>query len=150
MKLKLGNNKDFWAGMMFTGIGVGALIVAQDYPLGTVQRMGPGFFPMVLGGILVLFGVYTLFRGLRSNEKIQGSWSIRAFVLLPLSMALFGVVMQTLGFIPASVALVFTSMVSGREFKFVEVLLVAVLLVGLAVGVFIWGIGLNFPLIKGL
>ena len=54
MKLEIRNNKDFWAGMMFIGIGAAAMFIARDYPFGSALRMGPGYFPSVLGGILIL------------------------------------------------------------------------------------------------
>jgi Tripartite tricarboxylate transporter TctB family len=90
-----------------------------------------------------------MIRGLRSNERIPGNWSLRALIVLPSSMVLFGVLMQYAGFIPALAALVFGAAASGREFKVVEVLLLTVLLAVLSVAVFIWGLGLPYPLIKG-
>jgi hypothetical protein len=149
MKLEIRSNKDFWAGMMFLGTGAGAMFMARHYPFGSTLRMGPGYFPMVLSGILILFGIYITVRGLRRNEKIKGNWSLRALIVLPLSTAVFGVLMNLAGFIPALVALVFTSAVAGREFKLVEVLLLTALLTLLSVAVFIWGLGLPYPLIKG-
>ncbi|MCL5808698.1 MAG: tripartite tricarboxylate transporter TctB family protein [Deltaproteobacteria bacterium] len=150
MKLDLSSNKDFWAGIMFAGTGAGAMFVARNYPFGTSLHMGPGYFPMVLGGILIAFGIYVMLRGLRKNEKIQGNWSIRALVILPLSIVIFGVLMELAGFIPALAALVFISAASGREFRFVEVLLLTLFLGALSVALFIWGLGLPYPLIKGL
>ena len=150
MKLDLSSNKDFWAGIMFAGTGAGAMFVARHYPFGTSLHMGPGYFPMVLGGILIAFGMYVMLRGLRKNEKIQGNWSIRALVILPLSIVIFGVLMELAGFIPALAALVFISAASGREFRFVEVLLLTLFLGALSVALFIWGLGLPYPLIKGL
>ena len=57
MKLALSNNKDLWAGLMLIAIGAAAVLVARNYPFGTALRMGPGFFPVILGGLLVLFGL---------------------------------------------------------------------------------------------
>jgi len=148
MKLEFYKNKDFWAGMMFLGIGAGAIIGARNYPFGSTLRMGPGYFPTMLGGILILFGIYVMVRGLRSDEKIKGNWSIRALIVLPLSMVLFGVLMELAGFIPALAALIFVSVASGREFKFMEVLLLTVFLGVISVAMFIWGLGLPYPLIK--
>jgi uncharacterized membrane protein len=144
-----GRNKDVWAGVMFIATGGGAMLVARQYPLGSALRMGPGFFPTLLGGILVLFGIYVMARGLRRPEPIQAAWSLRAFVLLPLSLVLFGVLMERAGFVPALVALVFGSAAAGKAFKLVEVLLLTVVLTGLSVGIFIWGLGLPYPLLKG-
>ena len=148
MSLSIRNNKDFWAGLMFFGTGAGAMFMARHYPFGTTLRMGPGYFPVVLSGLLILFGIYVMIRGLRKNEKIQGNWSIRALIILPLSMAVFGVLMELTGFVPALAALVFLSAASGREFKLVEVLLLTTFLGGLSGAMFIWGLGLPYPLIK--
>jgi uncharacterized membrane protein len=143
----LRDNKDFWAGLMLAGTGALSMFLARNYPLGTALRMGPGYFPRVLGGILALFGLYVLVRGFYRNEKVQGSWSPRALVLLPLSLVLFGVLMKHAGFIPALVTLIFGSAAAGREFKWREVLWCTVFLTVLSVAVFIWGLGLPYPLI---
>ena len=148
MKLELRSNKDFWSGMMFFLTGAGAIFVARHYPFGSTLRMGPGYFPIVLSAILMVFGVYVMLRGLRKSEKIQGNWSIRALIVLPFSMALFGILMELAGFVPALVALVFVSAASGREFKFKEVLLLTLFLGVLSVAMFIWGLGLPYPLIN--
>jgi hypothetical protein len=87
--------------------------------------------------------------GLRRGEKIAVHCSLRALIVLPLSLVAFGVLMTHAGFIPALVVLIFGSASAGREVKFVEVLLLTVILTGLSVAVFIWGLGLPYPLIKG-
>jgi hypothetical protein len=100
----------------------------------------------VLGGLLVLFGIYLIASGLRSNEKIEGGWSLRALIVLPLSLVLFGLLMEYAGFVPALMALIVGSAAAGREFKLVEVLLLAVGLTAFAVALFIYGLGLPYPL----
>ncbi len=142
MKWELRNNRDFWAGMMLIGMGAAAMWIARAYSFGTTRRMGPGYFPTVLGAILVLFGFYVLVKGLRSHEKIQAKWSPRALILLTLSLVLFGILMIHAGFIPALMVLIFGSAAAGRRFRFIEVLLLTVLLTGLSVAVFVWGLGL--------
>jgi len=142
-------NKDFWAGMMFAGFGVAAMFIARGYRFGSATRMGPGFFPTVLGGILIAFGVCIMALGLRSGEKIQGRVSLRSLGLLTLSLILFGVLMQWAGFIPALVALVFLSAASGKDFRFLEILMLTVILVVASAALFIWGLELPYPLFKG-
>lgn len=85
-----GRNRDVWAGIMFIAVGGGAMLIARGYTLGSALRMGPGFFPTLLGALLVLFGIYILARGLRRREHIEAHWSLRALVMLPLSLVLFG------------------------------------------------------------
>jgi hypothetical protein len=85
-----------------------------------------------------------------SSEKIVGNWSLRALVVLPLSFILFGVLMEYAGFIPAMVALIIGAAAAGTEFRLGEVLALSVVLTGLCVALFIWALGLPYPLIVGL
>jgi hypothetical protein len=149
MKIELRNNKDFWAGIMLIATGAASIFIARSYPFGSTMRMGPGYFPSILGGILVLFGIYIMIIGLHRCEKFPGHCSLRALIVLPLSLVAFGVLMKYAGFIPALAVLIFGSASAGREFKFVEVVLLTVILTGLSLAVFIWGLGLPYPLIKG-
>jgi hypothetical protein len=144
---ELSNNRDFWAGLMLIAVGAVAVFMARDYAFGNSLRMGPGYFPTVLGGILIAFGLYILANGLRSGEKLEGSWSPRALIILPLSLVLFGFLIDHAGFVPAMLVLVFGSATASREFRFLEVLLFSIFLTALGVVVFIWGLGLPYPLI---
>src|SRR5262245_11486921 len=102
MNTSLLSNKDVWGGLMLIAIGAAAVLIARDYPFGTALRMGPGYFPVILGALLILFGLAILAGGLRRGEQVEGSWSLRALIVLPLSLILFGVLMQYGGFVPAS------------------------------------------------
>ena len=134
---------------MLIAIGAGALVIGRDYPFGTALRMGAGFFPLVLGAALVLFGVFFAIRGLRSHDRIEGNWSLRALVILPLAFVVFGLLMQHAGFVPALFALIVGSAAAGTEFRLVEVLLLAAFLTVVCVAVFIWALGLPYPLFSG-
>ena len=149
MQLEFRNNRDFWAGAMLIATGGAAIFLARDYAFGTALRMGPGYFPSVLGGLMILFGVYLVATGLRSNEKIEGGWSLRALVVLPLSLVLFGLLMESAGFVPALLVLIVGSAAASSEFRLVEALALAVGLTVFAVGLLIWGLGLPYPLIVG-
>ena len=67
------NGKDFWAGLMFIGFGLGFMLVAQNYPMGSAVRMGPAYFPTVLGGMLAVLGGMVFFRAFVSkfNESLK-------------------------------------------------------------------------------
>jgi hypothetical protein len=142
-------NRVVWAGLTFLATGVAAMLVARGYPAGTAPRMGPGYFPRVLAGILILFGLHAVWRGLRRPERIEGAWSPRALIVLPLAMVLFGVLMEHAGFVPAIAALVLGSAAAGRQFRLLEVLLLTGFLTAISVAIFVWGLGLPYPLIKG-
>jgi hypothetical protein len=146
MKLGL-SNKDLLAGAMLIATGAATMIIARNYAFGTTLRMGPGYFPTVLGGILILFGFYLVVSGLRSTDEIQGSWPLRAMIVLPLALVLFGVLMTHAGFLPALLVLIFGSALAGPQFRLVEVLLLSAALSMVSVALFVWGLGLPYPLI---
>ena len=151
MKLEWRTNKDLWAGLMYIGTGALGMWIARDYPFGSALRMGPGYFPTVLGGIMVAMGIYVLVLGLRKDhEKIQGNWSIRALIVLPISMVVFGFLMEEAGFIPVMAALIPISAAAGRDFKWLEVVPLTIALTIACAAGFIFALGLPYPLIKGM
>jgi len=149
MKFDLHDNKDFLAGLLFILIGASAVVFARDYPMGSAMRMGPGYFPTILGGILFLFGVYVMVRGIHSGAKVKGEWGWKPLALITLSIVLFGFLMDRLGMIPALAVMFFVSALAGREFRFKEVLILTVLMSAFAVGVFVYGLKLPFQLFPG-
>ncbi|MEA2989278.1 MAG: putative tricarboxylic transport rane protein [Alphaproteobacteria bacterium] len=149
MKPSILDNKDVWAGLFLVAAGAAAMVMARHYIFGTALRMGPGYFPTVLGGMLILFGLYILAAGLRRGESLEGSWSLRALVVLPLSLVLFGLLIDRAGFVPAMMVLTFGSATASTEFRFVEALLFAAGLTALCAIVFVGALGLPYPLIAG-
>lgn len=77
--MKITNGKDFWAGLMFIAFGVAFMWVAQNYAMGTSVRMGPAYFPTVLGGLLAVLGAVVLFRAFVS--KIENPLAVFPFKL---------------------------------------------------------------------
>lgn len=140
-------NKDFWSGVMLLVIGLVAGWIAQGYPMGTVLRMGSGYFPTILSGILIVFGVLLILRSMKTTESIEGGWSLRALIILPIAFALFGFLLDRAGFVPAMFVLVVGSALAGSEFRLFEVLGLAVLMTVLSIAVFIYGLGLPYQMI---
>ncbi|MBI5967269.1 MAG: tripartite tricarboxylate transporter TctB family protein, partial [Deltaproteobacteria bacterium] len=64
MRIKIRNPKDLYAGLVFIFFGVFALLMARSYPMGNAMRMGPGYFPSILGGSLALLGLVVAARSL--------------------------------------------------------------------------------------
>ena len=146
MNTPLQQNRDFLAGMLFLAIGGIGFYVALSYPFGTLEKMGPGYFPRVLSGILIAFGVVTLLKGLKSGAKVQGTWGWGPLLLLTISLGSFGFLMEHVGMIPALVVMFFSAAYAGKEFRFVEVLVLTVVMCIAATGIFIWGLKLPYPL----
>lgn len=150
MDFDLRNNKDFLAGLIFIAIGVVAVAVARDYPMGNAMRMGPAWFPTVLGGILVLLGAWVAARGLRSGEKVKGEWGWKPLLMIVLAIVLFGFLMARLGLVPALVAVFVVSAAGGREFRLKEVLLLTALMSAFTVVVLLYVLKIPYPLIAGV
>ena len=117
MKVGLRENQDFWSGIMLIATGMAAVVIARNYTFGTSLRMGPGYFPTVLGSILTLFGVYFVVKAFRSTETIESGWSLRALIMIPLAFVLFGVLMIYAGFIPALMVLIFASALASHRIQ---------------------------------
>jgi len=149
MKSSILNNKDFWAGIFLIVIGAAAVFIARNYTFGTALRMGPGYFPTILGALLAILGLYLVASGFRSGETMDGTWPLRGLIMLPLSLVLFGFLIDRAGFVPAMLVLIFGSAMASTEFKFVEVLLFSIFLTALCAVVFVWALGLPYPLIAG-
>lgn len=144
--MKIRNEKDFWSGVLFIAFGLFFAIGAQDYTFGTAQRMGPGYFPTVLGGLLAALGLGIAVKGLFSSirddiEKFH--W--RPLLLVLGSVLAFAFTLQPLGLVLALIALIFVGSLGGPDYRTKEVVVVAAVMVLLVLAVFIWGLKLTVP-----
>src|SRR3954471_19768652 len=108
MRLKVRNKEDFYAGLMFVGFGLLAFIMARDYPMGSAMRMGPGYFPTYLGGLLMLLGAVIGARAMRVEGPDVKGWAWRPLVLLSGAFIAFGLLMEEVhaGFVIALTAVI--------------------------------------------
>ena len=136
--------KDFVAGLLFVAFGIAAIAIGSNYPLGAAARMGPGYFPRLLGGLLITFGAIIALRGLKLTGKPIAFGSLRPMVIVLGSVVLFGLLSPHLGLVLASVMLILLSSAASSEFHWREALASGIVLAGGAVLVFILGLGLQF------
>lgn len=132
---------------MFAGAGV--FFVAWSfahYKMGTAVRMGPGYFPAVLGGLLVLLGVIVLLQSLAFDGPKVEAFHFKPLVLISLSVLAYGYLMRPGGLALATAAAVFIGALAGNEFKWKEVSVLALVLVVFSYLVFIKGLTLPFPM----
>jgi hypothetical protein len=148
VKVDLRRNQDFLAGLLFSAIGLAVAVIAwNQYSIGTSAKMGPGYFPVMMGGLLTIFGIYILVRGLFRAIAIEGAWAVRPLALITISILAFGYLMDQLGMIVALLTLFLVSAFGGHEFKLKEVLILAAVMTVAAWAVFIYGLGVPFRLI---
>ena len=143
--MKIKAPKDFWAGLMFIGFGIGFLVVAQNYAMGTAVRMGPAYFPTVLGGILALIGLAIFVKSFVTNGPAVPQIVFRPMTLIIVAIVLFGVFLKPLGLIVSAAILIGLGAFGGHEFKSKEVAILYAVLVVFSVLVFVKGLGLPIP-----
>ncbi len=144
--MKIKNQEDFWAGMMFASFGAMAIWLSTDYPMGTASRMGPGYFPTWLGGIMLLLGAIVALMALKTEGPKVTPFAWKPMIMLSVGFLAFGWGVDHIGFIPSLFLLSVITAAAGQTFKVVEVLIMTVILIAGAVGIFIYGIELPFPL----
>ena len=149
--MKIKNAKDFWSGVMFIAFGLFFAGFARQYDMGTAARMGPAYFPTMLGLLLVLIGATVSFKAFRSSSE-DAHGAVDRFHFKPLILVLgavvaFALLLRPAGLIVALVALIFISSLGSGEFKLKEILPLAIGLCLLVLAVFIWGLGLTIPVL---
>jgi hypothetical protein len=146
---KIPRPKDFYAGLLFVAFGVFAIIVARNYPLGTAARMGPGYFPRLLGILLIVLGGALSLTALRGRGPPLPGWKWRPVSVVLLSVVAFGLVLTHAGLVLSTIGLIAVASTASREFRFKESLLSGVLLAAMSVGVFVIGLKLQLPIWPG-
>ncbi len=151
MSLTIHNPRDFFAGLIFLFFGILAATLSRDYPMGSAMRMGPGYFPFVLGVFLVLLGFAICARSLALRGRdiechgVEGVDS-RALILVLAAVAAFAATIESAGIVIAATLVLVIGAAASRESRYREVIALTLLLVVLTVGVFVYGLGLPFKL----
>ena len=146
--LQLLARKNVLAGLLFMGVAILGLYLSRDYPIGTALRMGTGYVPRLLCWILLALGACVLLQGLRESPSAQGTvarlgW--RPLVLVTAGLVLFALTLERLGLVVAILLLTIAGAYATRGRNIVETLLVALVLIALSWGIFIYGLQLTIP-----
>jgi hypothetical protein len=145
--MKIKSPKDFWSAVMFVGFGVFFMAWSlTHYQMGTAVRMGPGYFPTVLGGLLTALGLIVLAGSLAVQGPAVPQFHFRPLIFITVGVVLYGYLMKPLGLVGATAALVFVSAYGGHEFKWREVLILFAILFVFSWLVFVKGLTLPFPI----
>ncbi len=135
--------------MLFLFFGGVAAWVARDYPMGSAVRMGPGYFPLVLGVLLALLGFANCVRGMGiKGGRIEGM-RLRPLLLILGAVGIFAIAIESAGIVVSTVLTVALAAAASPESRPREVVFLAIVLLALAVGVFTYALGLPFKLMPG-
>ena len=154
--MNIKSQKDFFAGLLYAVVGGAFAIGATNYSIGTGARMGPGYFPLLLGVLLGLIGLYIMFKALvvetADGDKI-GKWAWKPLFYIILGNLLFGVLLSGLpnfgipgmGLIVAIYGVTLVVSKAGNESNIKEALILATILATISYLGFIKLLNLQFP-----
>ncbi len=147
--MKIRNQRDFGAGIMYMVIGLFFAIVATRYQYGTAAKMGPGYFPFWLGMLMAAIGLLVLVRSLGAKATIEAipKFNLKVVGLITGAVVVFGILLPKMGFLVAVLALVMIASTASREFNWKVALINAVVLIAFTYSVFVLGLKLQFPLL---
>ncbi|MBI3529202.1 MAG: tripartite tricarboxylate transporter TctB family protein [Betaproteobacteria bacterium] len=140
------SRKDLYGGLLLLAFGIAAIVLARDYALGSAARMGPGYFPRMLGILLIVIGCVLILISLRNEGSPIPAWKWRPTMVVLGSVVLFGAIVQYLGLALSTVVLIVMSSAASTEFRAKEAVISAIGLAVLAVAVFILGLKLQLPI----
>lgn len=154
--MQMKSQKDFFSGLVFMVVGLAYAIGATNYKVGDAARMGPGYFPLLLGVLLAILGAVVIFKSLvvetEDGDKIgRIAWKPLFFIILAnltfgaLLAGLPGIKLPAFGLIVAIYGLVIIASLAGDEFNFKEAIMLATLLALLSWVAFVWLLNLQFP-----
>ena len=154
--MNIKSQKDFFSGLMFMTVGVAFAWGASTYSIGNGARMGPGYFPLMLGILLALLGTVITFKSMvvetEDGEKL-GGWAWKPLFFIIAANLVFGLMLgglpslkiPAMGLIVGIYALTFIASLAGEEFKLKEVAILATVLAIMSYLAFIVLLKLQFP-----
>ena len=149
---RIKNIQDLWGGIFFVALGVLAIWLSRNYPMGTTFQPGPGFFPTWLGGIMIAFGVVIGALAFRFEAEPGGGltlsgWGLRPWLILPVSLGAFALLMEAdFGFVPSIFVLIAGCAAAHKDVHWRETIVLSVFVTAGAVAIFIYGLGLPYRL----
>jgi hypothetical protein len=144
--VKVKSPNDFWCGLIFLAIGVAFMWFAREYRMGSAARIGPGYFPTLLGAVLAVLGLLLVLPSLFvAGEKFpRVSW--RPLLMILAGILVFGLVLEPAGLAVAVAALVIVGGFADPELRFREALGIALFLIVFSIGIFVSLLGLPLNL----
>lgn len=141
--------KDFISGVLFVALGVAVLIYGSRYAMGTASRMGPGYFPRILGVILLLLGTAVSLRSCAIAGARLEKWQVRPFVVIAVVLG-FAAIVETAGLAISAFLLVVGAALANPGLRLLEAMISGLILSAFVALVFVLGLGIQLPILPNL
>jgi len=148
MGLRIRSKKEFGSALLYGALGIAGVVIAGDYGFGTAGRMGPGYFPRVISGLLIVVALVSLLRSMQRDGGPIGPVNWKGLLLVTASVCLFGMLLTGAGLPLALTVLLLVSALASENFALSVRSLAALLaLVAVCTLVFVKGLGVPMPLV---
>jgi hypothetical protein len=127
-------------------VGIAFVVLARNYRLGTPARMGPGFFPTILGGILAALGLTLAIPALLRDGDRLAFPRLRPMVAILIAIIVFALLLAPLGFVLAAAALILIAGLAEPELRPLEHVGLTLFLIAFSVAIFVVALGLPMNL----
>jgi drug/metabolite transporter (DMT)-like permease len=147
--VKIKSQRDFISGLMFIVVGIVFAVGATNYSMGSSAKPGAGYFPLILSVIMAILGAVVLFKSLTIETEggdPVGDIAWRPLIVIVVAIAVFGACITRLGLVVSVPILIFITSLAGDEFKWVGVVLNAILLTVFSWLIFVYGLKLTIPM----
>lgn len=141
------NPKDFLTGIIYLAVGGAAIFIGRDYGMGTAMKMGPAYFPVILGGLLMLIGAISVIRSFVKPGSPVGTVAWKGLLLVTAATLLFGLVVRGAGLVVALPLMIVVSALASLRFNWKYALALAVGVTVFCIAVFQIGLGVPLPIV---
>lgn len=141
------SQKDFFAALIYLAIGLGAIFLEPELPMGTGMKMGPAYFPTVLGALLSLIGLISLVRAFVTNGAPVPAFAWKPLLIITGAVVVFALIVRGVGLVIALPLFVVMTAFASTHFRWGTALALAAAATIFCALVFVKGLGVPLPLI---
>ena len=138
--------QDVATAVLFIGVGLAALWIGADFPMGTAQRPGTGVLPRILAWCLIGTGALLWLKALLSEGPKLTSWAWRPVIMITLATVAFALLIDRFGLVAAMLVSMTLAALGTPETRWREYTAFALVMVAIAVGMFIYGLRMPIPI----
>jgi hypothetical protein len=144
--LKVKSPQDLGAGVLFLMFGSAGLLFGRDLEFGSARSMGPGYFPMLISGLIILIGLVVTVRSFSLRGPAIERFQARPIIVLLISLALFSLLIREAGVVITSIAMMVAAAYARPKVAIVETLVFAACVAAFVALVFVYGLNQPMPL----
>jgi len=145
--VRIRDERNFLSGLVLVAFGLGTLLIARNYKMGTAFRMGSGYFPAMLASMLIVIGMIVACLAFRSGEVKLPKVAWRPLFMVSAAVALFGLIINGAGLLLATFAMVVVSRLARPGYPWIETVVLSVVLSVLCGVLFYYGLRIQMPLL---